>query len=101
MATSKSSRTGSSSSTVKKSSSSSSLKGKDQQKPKAAKSAIGAPSQLNQSSRKGKKAWRKHVDIGEVEETLEEMRAEERVTGCVFDYCSELLLIPFHRVGRL
>ncbi|KAF8909788.1 ribosome biogenesis protein Nop53/GLTSCR2, partial [Gymnopilus junonius] len=56
-------------------------KSKDQQKPKIARSEIGAPSQLNQSSRKGKKAWRKHVDIGEVEQTLEEMRAEERVTG--------------------
>lgn len=33
------------------------------------------------------------MDIGEVEETLEEMRAEERVTGCVFDYCSSLFLL--------
>ncbi|PPQ85556.1 hypothetical protein CVT25_006726 [Psilocybe cyanescens] len=48
---------------------------------KPARSAIGAPSQLNQSSRKGKKAWRKNVDIADVEATMEEMRAEERVTG--------------------
>jgi nucleolar protein 53 len=39
------------------------------------------PAQRSQPSRKGKKAWRKHVDIGGVEEGLEEMRAEERVTG--------------------
>lgn len=44
-------------------------------------SAFGAPSQHNQSSRKGKKAWRKNVDIGEVEESLEGLRQEERVTG--------------------
>ncbi|EAU83781.2 hypothetical protein CC1G_07516 [Coprinopsis cinerea okayama7 len=41
----------------------------------------GAPSQLNQSSRKGKKAWRKNVDIQDVERGLEEMRGEERVVG--------------------
>ncbi|KAH6903331.1 ribosome biogenesis protein Nop53/GLTSCR2 [Coprinopsis sp. MPI-PUGE-AT-0042] len=45
------------------------------------KSATGAPSQLGQSSRKGKKAWRKNVDIQEVEQGLEEIRAEERVVG--------------------
>ncbi|KAH7107018.1 P60-like protein [Auriculariales sp. MPI-PUGE-AT-0066] len=41
----------------------------------------GAPSQRTQPSRKGKKAWRKNVDIGGVEESLETMREEERVTG--------------------
>lgn len=45
------------------------------------KSSIGAPSQPSQSSRKGKKAWRKNVDIEEVEQGLEEIRAEERVIG--------------------
>ncbi|KAF8313559.1 ribosome biogenesis protein Nop53/GLTSCR2, partial [Amanita rubescens] len=34
-----------------------------------------------QTSRKGKKAWRKNVDITDVEEALEGMRAEERVIG--------------------
>lgn len=47
------------------------------------KNTLGAPSQHSQSSRKGKKAWRKNVNIGEVEEALEGMRAEERVTGYV------------------
>ncbi|EKM56661.1 uncharacterized protein PHACADRAFT_194252 [Phanerochaete carnosa HHB-10118-sp] len=48
---------------------------------KSLKSAIGAPSQRTQSSRKGKKAWRKNIDIDNVEEGLEELRVEERVTG--------------------
>ncbi|KAF9194763.1 hypothetical protein BGZ50_005803 [Haplosporangium sp. Z 11] len=32
-------------------------------------------------SRKGKKAWRKNVDITDVEQNLAELRAEERTTG--------------------
>ncbi|KAK7031589.1 ribosome biogenesis protein NOP53 [Favolaschia claudopus] len=48
---------------------------------KSARSTLGAPSQHNQSSRKGKKAWRKNVDIQEVEEGIEELRAEERAAG--------------------
>ena len=47
------------------------------------KASVGTPSQYTQSSRKGKKAWRKNVDIREVESGLEEIRAEERETGCV------------------
>ena len=43
---------------------------------------IGAPSQQSQPSRKGKRAWRKNVDIGEVEEKLEGLREEERILGC-------------------
>jgi nucleolar protein 53 len=35
-------------------------------------------------SRKGKKAWRKNVDITEVEKVLDNIRAEERITGFVF-----------------
>ncbi|CAB4430602.1 unnamed protein product [Rhizophagus irregularis] len=34
-----------------------------------------------QPSRKGKKAWRKNVDITEIEKTLEGIRDEERITG--------------------
>ncbi|KAI0772923.1 P60-like protein [Trametes elegans] len=48
---------------------------------KAAASSVGAPAQRSQSSRKGKRAWRKNVDIEPVEEGLEGLRAEERVTG--------------------
>ncbi|KAF8180339.1 DIL domain-containing protein [Mycena galopus ATCC 62051] len=48
---------------------------------KSARFAVGAPSQHNQPSRKGKKAWRKNVDLQEVEEGFEELRVEERATG--------------------
>lgn len=52
-------------------------------KSKTPASTIGAPAQHNQSSRKGKKAWRKNVDIEDVEDTLEDIRGEERLFGCV------------------
>ena len=45
-------------------------------------SIVGAPAQHNQSSRKGKKAWRKNVDIEDLEEKLEGLREEERTFGC-------------------
>ncbi|KAG1725518.1 P60-like protein [Suillus lakei] len=48
---------------------------------KHAASGVGAPSQLAQSSRKGKKAWRKNIDIQPVEQGLESLRSEERVIG--------------------
>lgn len=35
-----------------------------------------APKQFKQPSRKGKKAWRKNVDISEVQEGLETVRDE-------------------------
>ncbi|KIK91165.1 hypothetical protein PAXRUDRAFT_643726 [Paxillus rubicundulus Ve08.2h10] len=47
----------------------------------SARSALGAPSQLSQSSRKGKRAWRKNIDIHVVEDGLESLRVEERVIG--------------------
>lgn len=31
-----------------------------------------------QTSRKGKKAWRKNIDISQIEESQEELRATER-----------------------
>lgn len=36
-----------------------------------------APQQFNQPSRKGKKAWRKNVDISEVQKGLQQLRDEE------------------------
>jgi len=33
---------------------------------KKSKSVVGAPSQLSQNTRKGKKAWRKNIDIDNV-----------------------------------
>ncbi|KAF8465863.1 tumor suppressor protein Gltscr2 [Russula ochroleuca] len=47
----------------------------------SAASAVGAPAQHNQASRKGKKAWRKNVDIEDLEEKLEGLREEERTFG--------------------
>ncbi|KAG8787998.1 hypothetical protein FRC19_010000 [Serendipita sp. 401] len=41
----------------------------------------GIPSQYSQTSRKGKRAWRKNVDITQLEEGLEELREEERIIG--------------------
>src|SRR5690606_3840973 len=37
---------------------------------------IGEPQQYKQASRKGKRAWRKHVDITEVQEGLRNLREE-------------------------
>ncbi|KAF8273558.1 tumor suppressor protein Gltscr2 [Lactarius quietus] len=50
-------------------------------KKSTAASTVGAPAQHNQSSRKGKKAWRKNVDIEDLEEKLESLREEERTLG--------------------
>ena len=44
-----------------------------------------APQQYKQPSRKGKKAWRKHVDISDVQSGLEQLR-EEVIEGCVVLY---------------
>lgn len=45
---------------------------------------VGAPQQFKQASRKGKKAWRKHVDITEVQQGLARVR-EEEIEGCAID----------------
>ncbi|TYJ57429.1 hypothetical protein B9479_001745 [Cryptococcus floricola] len=42
---------------------------------------LGAPATHSQSSRKGKKAWRKNIDIRQEEEALEQAREDERITG--------------------
>jgi nucleolar protein 53 len=43
-----------------------------------------APQQHKQPSRKGKKAWRKNVDITKIQEGLEEVR-DEVIKGYVAD----------------
>ncbi|KLO16544.1 P60-like protein [Schizopora paradoxa] len=48
---------------------------------KASSNPRNAPAQYSQPSRKGKKAWRKNVDIVEIEDGMEQLRDEERVTG--------------------
>jgi len=50
-------------------------------KPKSRAADLGAPAQLSQKSRKGKKAWRKNIDVSGIEEALESAREEERITG--------------------
>ncbi|KAH6562319.1 hypothetical protein BSLG_007106 [Batrachochytrium salamandrivorans] len=42
-------------------------------------------------SRKGKKAWRKNVDISQVEEVLEDLRTQERLGGRISEKPSESL----------
>jgi nucleolar protein 53 len=39
--------------------------------------SVEAPQQYKQPSRKGKKAWRKHVDVSDVQEGLQLVREEE------------------------
>lgn len=41
-----------------------------------------APQQYKQPSRKGKKAWRKNVDISEIQQGLEELN-DQIIKGCV------------------
>ncbi|KAF8586908.1 P60-like protein [Ramaria rubella] len=43
--------------------------------------AVGAPSQHSQPSRKGRKAWRKNISIEDIEQGLDSLRDEERLTG--------------------
>ncbi|KAF2838968.1 P60-like protein, partial [Patellaria atrata CBS 101060] len=50
-----------------------------------------APQQYKQPSRKGKKAWRKNVDISEVQEGLENVREEIIIGGVIAEKTSEEL----------
>lgn len=50
-------------------------------KPVPSTSAIGAPAQYAQTNRKGKKAWRKNIDIQPEEAALERKREVETVLG--------------------
>ncbi|KAL8689142.1 MAG: hypothetical protein Q9218_005114 [Villophora microphyllina] len=54
-------------------------------------SAVGAPQQHSQPSRKGKKAWRKNVDVSEVQQGLENAREEVIKGGIVAEKPSESL----------
>lgn len=42
---------------------------------------LGRPSQSKQPSRKGKRAWRKNIDIEDINESLDSIRETERDTG--------------------
>ena len=54
---------------------------------------IGQPSQRKQPSRKGRKAWRKNVDITEVQDGLETLREEIRQGGPISEKPSDELFI--------
>ncbi|KAL8382601.1 hypothetical protein RB595_006399 [Gaeumannomyces hyphopodioides] len=60
--------------------------------------APAAPQQYKQPSRKGKKAWRKHVDVSEVEKGLEK-RNEEIIQGGVYKERPSEALFTVDTVG--
>jgi len=53
---------------------------------------VGAP-KTNRASKKGKKSWRKNVDMSQVNQHLEEVRHEERVGGSFADRPDEKLFV--------
>ncbi|KAI8069883.1 ribosome biogenesis protein Nop53/GLTSCR2 [Gongronella butleri] len=57
--------------------------------PAAKKETVTEPAKKVQTSRKGKKAWRKNIDIQDVDTGLEALRSEERVRGTVEDLPDE------------
>jgi len=60
----------------------------------------GAPQQHKQTSRKGKKAWRKNVDVTEVEEGLEQVR-DELIAGGVIAEKRSVDLFTLDTIGDL
>ncbi|KAJ5809439.1 uncharacterized protein N7503_001657 [Penicillium pulvis] len=55
--------------------------------------SVEAPNQFKQPSRKGKKAWRKNVDVTEVQEGLRQLKDEEIKGGLVSEKPSDELFI--------
>jgi nucleolar protein 53 len=53
-----------------------------------------APAQYKQKSRKGKKAWRKNVDVTEVAAGLDEVR-DQIITGYALPYLHNTVLLVF------
>lgn len=56
-------------------------------------SSIDAPNQYKQASRKGKKAWRKHVDVSDIQTGLENVREEIIQGGVISEKPSNELFI--------
>lgn len=50
--------------------------------------SVGPPQQHKQPSRKGKKAWRKNVDVSEIQKGLEDVR-EEVIKGYANRYLND------------
>lgn len=57
-----------------------------------------APSTYKQPSRKGKKAWRKNVDVTDVKEGLEDLN-EEIIRGYAFSLPFPLYLLLLSRLS--
>ncbi|KAI5301598.1 hypothetical protein KEM56_001550, partial [Ascosphaera pollenicola] len=55
--------------------------------------AVRAPAQFKQPSRKGKKAWRKNVNVTEVQEGLRTLRDEQIQGGVIAEQPSEDLFV--------
>ncbi|KAJ5545162.1 hypothetical protein N7461_007466 [Penicillium sp. DV-2018c] len=55
--------------------------------------SVEAPNQYRQPSRKGKKAWRKNVDVTEVQEGLRDLKEAEIVGGLVSEKPSDELFV--------
>ncbi|KAK9494688.1 ribosome biogenesis protein Nop53/GLTSCR2 [Lipomyces doorenjongii] len=49
---------------------------------------VDAPKQLSQPSRKGRKAWRKNVDVSDIQEGLEKVREEKILAGTTLNSLS-------------
>ncbi|KAK9240750.1 hypothetical protein V1525DRAFT_394870 [Lipomyces kononenkoae] len=49
---------------------------------------VNAPKQLSQSSRKGRRAWRKNVDISDIQEGLDKVREETIIHGTTLNSIS-------------
>lgn len=62
--------------------------------------AAGRPAQYQQLSRKGKKAWRKNIDLQNVEAAMEDAREQERVTGTPAHKRSDAELFVEDRSGQ-
>lgn len=54
--------------------------------------SVEAPKQFAQPSRKGKKAWRKNVDVTEVQEGLRSLK-EEEIKGYLYIFMAILLFV--------
>jgi nucleolar protein 53 len=59
---------------------------------------LGAPQQHKQNSRKGKKAWRKNIDVSDIQEGLEVVR-DEVIKGYKFSSIRCRTITMTHCIG--
>lgn len=62
--------------------------------------SVEAPKQFAQPSRKGKKAWRKNVDVTEVQEGLRSLK-EEEIKGYLYVSMVILLVVSVMLIPML